>query len=590
MKVLVYDIEADDLDASVIYCLVTQDLHTGEVTEFTPENMDKAFDHLCTADRLIGHNVRMFDDPTVERLLGDGRKLPPSIDTLILSRFVYSDQYENPVGGHGLADWGKYLGSEKIDFHDWSGFSLEMLKYCRQDVNLTAKVYRHLIPKVLNHGEPLKLEHAVATLIQQQIQNGVEFFPDRVLDMMQTLDMEIYEQRELLRTLIRPWFKIQWLKTPAYWYCPETMQGYKRKGDAPAKIRSTLEPGPQKYKLTVTEFNPSSGDHIAKHFTTRRGWRPKFFTDSGKPITDERTVKQLAEKYEEAKVIARIRLLNKRKTQAQSWLDAQVAGRIHGDVITLGTVTHRMSHSKPNLAQVPKVGKEFGTECRSCFGPRHGWTQVGCDASGLQARLLGHYIAEFDGGKYADVILSGDIHEYNRQAAGLKTRANAKTFFYGYLFGAGDAKIGEIINGTAKQGLALKEKFRDSLTGLSDLEEVLAAQCLSGYIIGLDGRPIILREAYRALNSLLMSAEAIIMKRALVLFYPNAVSLYGSHGERWALMLNVHDEVQMECEPEIADGLGRLFAQSITAAGEYYNLRIRLDGEYKVGRNWSECH
>jgi len=592
MKVLVYDVEADNLllDATTIYCIVTQDIQTGEVREFTPDNMDQAFDHLCSADRLIGHNCRMFDDPVVEKLLGNGRKLPPSYDTILMSRLLYPDRQSNPVGGHSLEAWGKYLGSNKLEFHDFSAFSQEMLTYCRQDVALTAKIYQHLLPKVKPFASAMSLEHEVASIISRQIQNGVEFFPDVAEDLKTKIELLRYDALQELVRMVKPWFKITWLKTPHYYYDPDTMQGYRRKADAPAKIRPLLRDGPLRYKLTVTEFNPGSGDHIAKHFMERRGWKPTKFTDSGKPATDERVVDELARKFPEAELLNKIRMYDKRLSQIAQWFDYNRDGRVHGSVITLGTVTSRMSHSEPNMAQVPKVGKPFGEECRSSFGPRDGWAQVGCDASGLQARMLAHYMAQYDNGAYAEVILNGDIHTHNQEMAGLPTRDNAKTFFYGYLFGAGDAKIGTITGKGPAEGKRLKARFRESLPALARLEQVLKSQAARGHIVGLDGRHIPIRQDYRALNSLLMSGEAIVMKRALSLFYKNAVSLYGPHGGRWALLLAIHDEQQFECEPEIAESIGQLFADSITAAGEHYNLRIRLDGEYKVGRNWCECH
>ena len=95
----------------------------------------------------------------------------------------------------------------------------------------------------------------------------------------------------------------------------------------------------------------------------------------------------------------------------------------------------------------------------SCSRAGDGYKLVGCDASGLELRMLAHYLAFYDGGEYAKTVIEGDIHSLNQEAAGLETRDQAKTFIYAFLYGAGDAKIGEIVGGSAREGQMLKRKF-----------------------------------------------------------------------------------------------------------------------------------
>ena len=599
MKVLVYDIETDNLlmDATTIFCLVTKDINTGEIREFTPDNMHEAWDHLCSADRLIGHNCRMFDDPCTTKLIGDGRSLPTSIDTIVMSRLLYPQDSFNPAGGHSLAKWGDYLKCEKLPFKDFTKFSQEMLVYCRQDVEVTEKLYRFLAPKAKEFSEALRLEHDVSSILVKQVMNGVGINDTKLTELLDLMAVENFEYLEQMRSVIKPWFKISWLKKPKYYYHPDTMEAYAKKGDCRPKLRKELVDGPLCYKLEVTEFNPNSPAHILKHFMGRRGWKPWKKTKSGGWATDGDIIKELSEKYPEAVPLHKYNIVQQTFKLAKSWNEKRRGNRLHGDIRCIGTAPHRMAHSNPNLGQVPKAKKKapYGQECRECFIPRSGWVQVGCDASGLQARMLGHWLAAYDNGAYAKVILEGDIHSHNQavvsEVVDNVDRDTAKTILYAYLFGAMDTKLGSSVGGKAKEGAKIRAALEAGIHGLDELQAHLAAQVRkSAYITTLDGRRVPTEQERVALNYLLMSSEAIIMKRALVMFDAAATDRYGEHGKRWAYMLNVHDEVGLECEPEIAYDIGDLFRDSIIKAGEFYNLNIPLDGEPKVGNNWHETH
>ena len=263
----------------------------------------------------------------------------------------------------------------------------------------------------------------------------------------------------------------------------------------------------------------------------------------------------------------------------KNWLDAvQDDGRIHGRVNTCGAVTGRMTHSSPNMAQIPS-----DSLYRQCFVVPEGSKLVGIDASGLELRMLAHYM---DDAKYTDLILNGDIHTYNQQAAGLDTRAQAKTFIYAFLYGAGDAKIGSIVGGSSRKGAQLKQRFLDSLPALLKLINKVAKHGLQGSLPGLDGRRVLIRSEHAALNTLLQSAGAIVMKKALVI----ATNKLARYGYPYKLVAQVHDEFQVEVPEEYADRVGAVFRNAIREAGRQLDLRCPLDGEFKVGNNWAETH
>ena len=293
---------------------------------------------------------------------------------------------------------------------------------------------------------------------------------------------------------------------------------------------------------------------------------------------------------ETAALIRDYLLLQKRIAQVESWLEAMSSdGRVHGKVITNGAVTGRATHSKPNMAQIPNSGSLYGPECRQCWTVEEGNVLVGADASGLELRMLAHYMKDDN---YVKTVTEGsskdgtDIHTINQKAAGLQTRDQAKTFIYSWMYGAGDAKIGSIVGGSAKDGAFLKEKFLKQTPALGRLMNTVSKYAAKGYVPGLDGRKIWVRSEHAALNSLLQGAGAIIMKKAIVIFDSKVKQ------NKWNIKMVawVHDEAQIECAPDIADAVGKAFVDAIREAGEFYNLRCPLSGEYSVGRNWRETH
>jgi DNA polymerase I-like protein with 3'-5' exonuclease and polymerase domains len=256
-------------------------------------------------------------------------------------------------------------------------------------------------------------------------------------------------------------------------------------------------------------------------------------------------------------------------------------GRIHARVHTMGTVTHRMSSSNPNLQQVTASGKEYGSEMRALFTVPEDKVLLGADLSGLELRCLAHYMKD---DKYTKEIVSGDIHTANQRLTGLDNRDKAKTFIYAFLYGAGDAKIGSIVGQGSSVGKRIKEQFLKNTPSLAKLRQVVGKASDKGYLKALDGRRVLVRSQHAALNFLLQSAGAIIAKRAWEIFHILADDFdYKQLGV-------IHDEIQLECRPEDAEALGYLIIDAMEATTEYYKLNCPITGTYKIGRSWDETH
>jgi DNA polymerase I-like protein with 3'-5' exonuclease and polymerase domains len=362
------------------------------------------------------------------------------------------------------------------------------------------------------------------------------------------------------------------------------------------------------YKVQVVEFNPSSRQHIAKVLKEKHGWQPQEFTAKGEAKVDDDVLASLD--YPEAKLLAEYFLIQKRLGQlvegGEGLMKRERKGRIHGEVITNGAVTGRMTHRKPNMAQVPANRSPYGERFRELFVPRVGWQLVGCDADALELRCLAHYMAAYDNGEYTEVVLKGDkskgtdMHSVNCRAIGFDPKTHrdmAKTWFYAFIYGAGDHKLGLILGEKGdddtirKAGHKSRRKFLKSLPALGTLTEKVATKVkATGGLKGIDGRRLSCRSAHSALNTLLQAAGAIAMKVALVTLDDDLTAMGFVHGRDFAYCANVHDELQIEARPEIADVVGKAAAEAIKKAGEKLGFKCELAGNYEVGRNWKETH
>ncbi len=520
---------------------------------------------------VVGHNIIGFDSPVMNDLLGI--TLPNVVDTLVLSR-LYNPQME---GGHSLRAWGERLGFEKGEHDDWSTLSDEMIEYCERDLDVTAKLYTKLTEKLEEfQGESIELEHEVQRIITKQENNGWELDVERAFNLQGKLKQRSMEVEQEVHKRFTPLAVFDKEITPKYNKDGSlSVVGLKFLGD-----RYTDVAGPFS-RVSFPEFNLGSRQQIARHLQFF-GWKPKLFTEKGQAIVDEGVLSKVD--IPEAKLIAEYLLIQKRTAQVQSWIEAvEEDGRVHGRVNSIGAVTGRMTHSSPNMAQVPASYSPYGTECRECWTVPKGYRLVGIDAAGLELRMLAHYMNDKE---YTNEVTNGDVNTTNQKNAGLATRDLAKTFIYAFLYGAGDAKIGAIVGGSRRDGAKLKEKFLDNTPPLRDLRERVARSAKKGHLIGLDGRKLILRSEHAALNTLLQSAGAIIMKKSLTILDEYATI----HNIEYKFVGNIHDEFQVEVKEEQAEKLGWLAVECIKAAGDRMNLKCPLDGEFKVGVNWAATH
>jgi DNA polymerase-1 len=544
---LIYlDLEADGLDPTRIWCVVTRENGVNTVHK-DPDTLCKALEGSVS---VVGHNLIGYDLPVLKRLWGVSVAPERIVDTLVLSRLYDPSR----AGGHSLKVWGELLGFPKGDHDDWSCLSTAMIEYCMRDVEVTEAVHQQLVRDMVDFSEEsIELEHKVQFAVQQQERNGWLLNQRLAMELCATFK----EGMNAIETELQSMFP-------------------------PIVEERFSEKTGKRLKDKVTVFNVGSRQQVAERLKSKGAvWSQK--TPSGKPVVDEKTLKENSHVPEAGKVLEYL-TLQKRYAQVHSWLDAvENDGRVHGRVISNGAVTGRMTHQSPNMAQVPASHSLYGHECRSCWTVPEGKKLVGFDASGLELRMLAHYMNDEE---FTNVLLREDIHTRNQLAAGLETRPQAKTFIYAFLYGAGDAKIGTIVGGTAGDGRTLKQRFLRNTPALESLRERITRAAGRGYLTGLDGRRLRVRSEHAALNTLLQAAGAIVMKKALVIL--------DDYAKQWKLdykfIGNIHDEVQSEVVEEQAEKFGWLAVECLKASGVHFKLRCPLDGEYKVGTTWAETH
>jgi DNA polymerase-1 len=553
MTTAIVDIETDSLNATKIHCIVARSYETNKVKAWVGQECSKFASWSQQIDTFVMHNGISFDAPVLNRLLGCNIKLNQIRDTLIES------QLYNPIrdGGHSLEAWGKTLGFEKGDFHDFSEYSSEMLEYCKRDTEVTRLVAQELEKEgKAFKSKAYELECKVRAIIDKQQKNGFAFKLKEAMILQAQLQDELHELERKAEEDFEP--TIIELKT----------------------------------KVKKIPFNIASRQQVAQELI-RLGWEPKQFgkeiklkdgTTKRNVILSEEILNKI--KLPEAKMFNRYYLLQKRTGLIKSWIMAcEEDNRVRGKVMTLRTITGRMAHAVPNMAQVPAIYSPYGRECRGLWtvDDESKYRLVGVDASGLELRCLAHYMNDPE---YTNIVLTGDVHTANQQAAGLQTRDQAKTFIYAFLYGAGATKIGKVVGGGPKKGQQLITKFLNNMPALKRLREQVAMWSINGTVPALDGRLLHIRSEHAAVNTLLQGAGAIICKQWLVHIMERVIKAKLNV----RLVASIHDEYQFEVAIPDIERFCRLTKEAMTQTTKTLKMKCELDCDYKIGKTWADTH
>tara|TARA_R110002095_G_scaffold172997_2_gene150380 strand:+ start:4991 stop:6622 length:1632 start_codon:yes stop_codon:yes gene_type:complete len=543
MKAII-DIETDSLNATTIHCIVSKDYDTGEIKTWVLEECKDFVEWSKKVDQFIMHNGVSFDAPFLNKILGCCIKVAQVRDTLLESQLF------NPVreGGHSLESWGKRLGYTKGDFNEFKYYSEEMLEYCIRDAELTWKLAHHLEKEGKNFSnKSVRLEHNIRAILNQQQNNGFAFKIREATILLSKLEQEERQLEKDAQDIFPP---------------------------IPLKLKT---------KVKYIPFNIASRKQIAERLI-EKGWEPTMFTEKENIIVNEKTLATCD--LPEAKMFSRFFLLQKRTGLLKSWIKAcNEDDRVRGRVLTLKTITGRMAHHSPNMAQVPAIYSPYGKECRDLWTVSNPETHslVGTDASSLELRCLAHMMKDKN---YIQEILTGDIHLANMKLAGLENRDQAKTFIFAFLYGAGPAKIGSIVDAGAEEGTELIDRFLDRLPALKGLRTRKQKEASNGWIKGLDGRHLKIRSQHAVLNTCIQGAGAVVCKQWLI-----CITKKVQHsGIDSKLVASIHDEYQFEVSNKDIIRFCAITKEAIQETTRILNMKCDLDCDYKVGKTWAMTH
>ena len=623
MSRYVFDIETDGYlhECKRLWCVVAHNIDTDELLKFGPGDLGWQ-EVFREAKLLVGHNVLGYDLPALEKLTGF--KLPKTCnvhDTLTLSQVL--DYRRFGYDGHSLERWGEHLGYHKIHFNDFSQFSEEMLIYCIRDVELNVKVYEELREEiaVLAAKAPqikdyLRAEQAVSKWCATASLKGWPFDKKGAealaVILKEEMDKAYVALSHRLGTKTVPvdkkkgiveWKEPKWTKHGFYnshtanWFGIDPESGY------PGEER--LVEGP----YSRVEFVELSLDSVTdvKIFLYRNGWVPTEFNYKTDPVTGKK-VKSSPKITEDSleflggdgKLYVDFLTAKSRYGVLKTWIEnTDQDGNLHGDCMVIGTPSMRARHSI--IVNVPSADSTWGPEMRALFGAKPGWSLIGCDSAGNQARGLAHYLGN---AQFIDILLNGDIHQYNADilTGVLKEmgvdyvvkRSQAKRILYAFLFGASGGKLWSYIFGTlnVQKGNKLKNGFLKAVPGFKSLIEKLdrifgatSKNNIEGYIPSLAGNRVYVDSFHKLLVYLLQSCEKITCSAAVMLI----MQRLEERGIPYQPCIFMHDEVQFMTPDEYAEEAAAIGKQAFADGPKLFGIEI-MDGDAKVGRNWFETH
>jgi DNA polymerase-1 len=621
----VCDIEANGLDnPTVVWCVVLREVASGKVHRFDYRTgYDSLKDMLGKATRVIGHNFIGYDEAVMDRLLGIKLASNVVYDTLVVSRLYKF----NLDGGHSLENWGRLLGKPKVGLDiDFSKFSEEMIDRCEIDTEINLLVYKFLLQRIEGKGfdEAISIEHSCARICRDMHINGFAFDVENARKLRSNLEERVLELEQVISRDFPPRAKLIREYTPRL-----TKHGTISRTSVPRGWTDLTQlSGDAPFSLVEWEpFNPGSPKQVVERLN-EFGWRPVERTVGHIEALKTKESPERLEHYkrvgwkvnetnlatlpesapEGARKLVHWLMLTSRVRKLKEWIAlVREDGRVHGRFNFIGTWTHRMSHSNPNMGNVSAKKSikykakdlydsavTLGAQMRALWKASEGWWLVGTDMDGAHLRILAHYM---DDPKFTEALVNGrkedgtDPHSLNKTLLGsvCNSRDTAKTFIFAWLLGAGHQKISEIFGCSVSEAKRASENFIEGYPGLKRLKEVvIPGHAAKGYFPGLDGRLVICDDEHLILAGMLQNGEAVIMKHANELWR----SELEKHGIPYRQVNFVHDEWQTEVRGPrcLAGAVGLIQSRAIRRTGERFGLKCPLAGTYSTGKNWLETH
>ena len=610
---LCYDIECNGLTPDTIWMIVAQNLDTKQIYKFSDhDNLHGSIADgaalLQNAELLVGHNIIGFDNVVVDKLCGTTLNEKRLHDTWVMSQVLRYKRGHR----HGLAGWGENLGNSKITYEDgWDSYSREMLRYCVQDVKVNVDVYYELLeeykriasvnPKIKTG---MQAEHETARFNAFCKTKGWYFNMEEAKELLGTMQQRMAEISNTIEPKMGT--KVVFIdkepKTPKYkkngTYTATTAKLLSEYFETEVNVEDTHLAGPKFcFQRTTKEQAKLGSQEAVKDWLGTIGWKPDEY--NRKKVGREwittgpkLTTSSLSKLGEVGLMVDEYYVLRHKASLMEGWVERvenEDDKRLHGNMWTIGTPTFRVRHEV--IANLPGIETPWGKEIRGMLKPDPGTVIVGADSAGNQLRGLCHYVGNDD---FTNEVRYGDQHQRNADALGC-SRGIAKGYLYAYLFGAGDAKLGQVLTGKSNSEVGRKSRvnFSKGIKGLEELKKKLLniwnktsnAQG-DGWFPALDGRPVFCGSGHQTLNYLLQAAEGVTCKAALMWAWDKIKE----EKLRAEPRLFYHDEMAFQSHPDDAKRVGEILKESFTAGPELFGVTCMDGGDYVIGESYADVH
>ena len=355
------------------------------------------------------------------------------------------------------------------------------------------------------------------------------------------------------------------------------------------------------YELAGEEFNINSTQQFGRILFDKLGLPPVKKTKTGYS-TNADVLEKLRDKHPIVEAVLDYRQLAKLKSTYVDGLTKVIAadGRIHTSFQNTVTATGRLSSTEPNLQNIP-VRTELGAELRKMFVAPAGRVLVDADYSQIELRLLAHIagdehmIAAFRAGEDIHTVTASQVFGVPPEQVTHEMRRRAKAVNFGIVYGISDFSLSQDIGVTRAEAKAYMEKYFEKYSGVhAYMTQVVERAKADGYVSTLMGRRRWLPELKSsnfnlrsfgervALNMPIQGTAADLIKKAML----RVDGRLRREGLEARLVLQVHDELIVECPEGEAEQVQRLLAEEMEHVAE---LAVPLTAEAHAGKSWAEA-
>ena len=355
------------------------------------------------------------------------------------------------------------------------------------------------------------------------------------------------------------------------------------------------------YELAGEEFNINSTQQFGRILFDKLGLPPVKKTKTGYS-TNADVLEKLRDKHPIVEAVLDYRQLAKLKSTYVDGLTKVIAadGRIHTSFQNTVTATGRLSSTEPNLQNIP-VRTELGAELRKMFVAPAGRVLVDADYSQIELRLLAHIagdehmIAAFRTGEDIHTVTASQVFGVPPEQVPHELRRRAKAVNFGIVYGISDFSLSQDIGVTRAEAKAYMEKYFEKYSGVhAYMTQVVERAKADGYVSTLMGRRRWLPELKSsnfnlrsfgervALNMPIQGTAADLIKKAML----RVDGRLRREGLEARLVLQVHDELIVECPEGEAEQVQRLLAEEMEHVAE---LAVPLTAEAHAGKSWAEA-